>query len=56
MSYAEAKRLAMARFDEAYIREILRQTAGNLSEAARVAGLDRSNFRRIVRKLQRPDE
>ena len=56
VSYAEAKKLAMARFDEAYIREILRQTSGNLSEAARVAGLDRSNFRRIVRKLQRPDE
>ena len=54
--YAEAKRLAMARFDEEYVREILRQTAGNLSEAARVAGLDRSNFRRIMRKLQRPEE
>jgi len=38
------------------VREILRQTAGNLSEAARVAGLDRSNFRRIVRKIQRGEE
>jgi ActR/RegA family two-component response regulator len=32
----------------------LRQSAGNLSEAARRAGLDRSNFRRLLKR--RKDE
>jgi DNA-binding NtrC family response regulator len=50
--YAEAKRAAMERFDEAYVRELLRRSNGNVSEAARKAGLDRSNFRRILRKYK----
>jgi DNA-binding NtrC family response regulator len=53
MPYAEAKKRMMAFFDEAYTNEILRRTGGNMSEAARQAGLDRSNFRRIVRRNKR---
>ena len=52
MPYGEAKRRAMDRFDRAYVAELLRRTGNNLSEAARQAGLDRSNFRRIVRKAK----
>jgi DNA-binding NtrC family response regulator len=51
LPYAEAKREAMQRFDAAYVEAQLRKAAGNLSVAARSAGLDRSNFRRIVRKV-----
>ncbi len=50
--YAEAKRRAMLEFDERYLREVLARAGGNLSAAARHAGLDRSNFRRIVKKAR----
>jgi two-component system response regulator HydG len=50
LSYAEAKRRALAAFDEEYVRETLRRADGNFSAAARHAGLDRSNFRRIAKK------
>jgi two-component system response regulator HydG len=48
--YAEAKRQLLAQFDEVYTAEALRLTGGNMSEAARRAGLDRSNFRRLLKK------
>jgi DNA-binding NtrC family response regulator len=50
LPYAEAKRVAMARFEEVYLEAVLRRAGGNLSEAARQAGVDRSNFKRLVRK------
>ncbi|HWL88409.1 MAG TPA: hypothetical protein VNO21_21550, partial [Polyangiaceae bacterium] len=50
LPYAEAKRRAMDAFDDGYVREVLERAAGNLSAAARHAGLDRSNFRRIVKR------
>ena len=50
--YAEAKRLLLERFDEEYVHALLQRTSGNVSEAARLAGLDRSNFRRILRKYK----
>lgn len=52
LPYPDAKRIAMTRFDAAYVREVLRRSSGNVSAAARRAGLDRSNFRRIVRKCK----
>jgi transcriptional regulator of acetoin/glycerol metabolism len=50
LPFAEAKRLAMLQFEEAYVAEMMRRSGGNLSEAARQAGVDRSNFKRVVRK------
>jgi DNA-binding NtrC family response regulator len=50
LPYAEAKRRLVTHFDEAYTGELLRKTGGNLSEAARQAGLDRSNFRRLLKR------
>jgi DNA-binding NtrC family response regulator len=50
LPYAEAKRRLVSRFDETYTGEILRRTGGNMSEAARRAGLDRSNFRRLLKR------
>ncbi len=52
LPYSEAKRRALEAFDRAYVSELLKRSGGNLSEAARKAGLDRSNFRRIVRKAK----
>jgi DNA-binding NtrC family response regulator len=52
LSYAEAKKRILADFDVAYVREQLRRTQGNVSDAARRSGLDRSNFRRVMRRLR----
>jgi DNA-binding NtrC family response regulator len=54
LPYAEAKRRLLALFDDTYTSELLRRTSGNVSEAARRAGLDRSNFRRLFKR--RKDE
>lgn len=48
--YAEAKRRMVRDFDRAYAQQLLDRSNGNVSEAARLAGLDRSNFRRVLRK------
>jgi two-component system response regulator HydG len=50
MGYAEAKRHLVREFDRAYATAMLQRSGGNVSEAARLAGLDRSNFRRVLRK------
>ncbi len=52
LPYAEAKKRILADFDLAYVREQLRRTGGNVSDAARRSGLDRSNFRRVMRRLR----
>ncbi len=52
--YAEAKKRLVATFDEAYTQELLRRSGGNLSAAARQAGLDRSNFRRLLKRGTAP--
>ncbi len=47
--YPDAKKRVLAEFNDAYVGALLRSTNGNMSEAARRSGLDRSNFRRLVR-------
>jgi DNA-binding NtrC family response regulator len=49
-NYADLKLRALAEFDRAYVRSLLDHTQGNISRAARIAGLDRSNFRRIMKR------
>jgi DNA-binding NtrC family response regulator len=43
---------ARAKFEREYVRVALEQAGGNLTEAARIAGVDRSNFRRMVKRLR----
>ncbi len=50
LPYRDAKQQALDAFESAYFEAVLRRTGGNVSEAARQAGLDRSNFRRAVRR------
>jgi len=50
LPYANAKKQALEMFEQAYLEAVLRRTGGNVSEAARQAGLDRSNFRRVLKK------
>ena len=41
---------ARAAFEKAYVRATLKQARGNMAEAARRAGLDRSHYFRLVRR------
>jgi DNA-binding NtrC family response regulator len=50
LPYRDAKQRAVAAFEQAYFSEVLKRAAGNVSEAARQSGLDRSNFRRAARR------
>ena len=49
MGYPDAKKRMLAEFNDAYVGALLASASGNMSEAARSSGLDRSNFRRLVR-------
>lgn len=49
-SYQEAKDKALASFNRTYIASLLKQTAGNISIASERAGMDRSNFKKIVKR------
>jgi DNA-binding NtrC family response regulator len=50
LPFADAKHLAIEQFESGYAFGTLKRAGGNVSEAARQAGMDRSNFRRILRK------
>jgi len=45
-----AKARAVAQFERTYMASLLASTNGNLSRAARLAGKDRSDVGRLVRK------
>ena len=42
---------AKAAFEEDYVRRVMERVAGNSAQAARLAGVDRSNFRRLLKRL-----
>ena len=50
MPYARARVVAMRAFERRYLEALLSEHRGNISSAARAGGMDRSNFRRILRK------
>jgi DNA-binding NtrC family response regulator len=50
--FARAKQAAIEAFERGYVTDALTRTAGSVAEAARLCGLDKSNFRRIVRRYQ----
>lgn len=50
LPFRAAKDTAIRSFERLYVEGLLAETAGNISDAARRAGLDRSNFRRILSK------
>jgi DNA-binding NtrC family response regulator len=49
--YAQAKREALRRFQRRYAGFLLRKTAGNVTAAARLAGVPRQTLHRILRDL-----
>lgn len=56
ISYARAKEHALRLFEQAYVEAQLSACSGNISAAARRAGMDRSNFKRLLRKYRRDAE
>jgi two-component system response regulator HydG len=46
----EAKRRASAAYEKRYLERVMRTAKGSVSEAARLAGLDRTNFRRLLQR------
>ena len=53
LPYARARELALRRFELAYVEAQLHACGDNISAAARRAGMDRSNFKRLLRKHRR---
>ncbi|MBK7396448.1 MAG: hypothetical protein IPJ34_09150 [Myxococcales bacterium] len=51
LPFTDARERAVEAFERQYVQAILRRTEGNVSEAARRAGMDRANFRRVMRRL-----
>ncbi len=50
LPYREAKQQVLSAFEREYFAELVSRADGNISEAARQAGLDRSNFRRAAKR------
>jgi transcriptional regulator with PAS, ATPase and Fis domain len=47
-SYKEAKKQALAGFNHHYLSKLMKQTSGNISKAALLAGMERSNFKKLL--------
>jgi len=48
--YHETRDRVMARFEQAYLSQVLKETEGNVSEAARVAGVNRATLYRLLER------
>jgi two-component system response regulator HydG len=49
-SYRDAKERMLVTFNRAYLKSLLKLSAGNISFAAEKAGMDRSNFKKLLKK------
>jgi two-component system response regulator HydG len=49
-SLTEAKRRAANEFEKRYLTRVMEKSKGSVSEGARLAGLDRTNFRRLLQR------
>jgi DNA-binding NtrC family response regulator len=50
--YVEARGQALHAFERDYVESLLGHTGENLTRAAALAGMDRANFRRLVRRVR----
>ena len=49
-AYHETRERVMARFEKDYLTQVLQETEGNVSEAARVAGVNRATLYRLLER------
>jgi len=54
--YAELKERLVEEFLRLYVEKLLSHTGGKQAEAARISGLEKSYFSKLVRRLSRPPE
>ncbi|MEM6929437.1 MAG: sigma-54 dependent transcriptional regulator [Myxococcota bacterium] len=54
LPYMEARRLFLDDFQQRYVEAILEEHEGNVSAAARAAGMDRRSIQRIVKRSKSP--
>lgn len=52
LNYKDAKKRALNIFNRSYIISLLKKTNGNITAASEKAGMDRSNFKKIIRKFR----
>ncbi len=50
--YKEAKAMLIDDFTKTYVQDLLQKTQGNVSEAARLSGLERVSLQKILKRLQ----
>lgn len=50
MTFREAKQKAVSHFEYNYLQSVCERAQGNISQAARLSGMDRTNFRRLLKK------
>lgn len=50
LSYHEAREELLAEFERSYLSELVNRADGNMSEAARIAGVDRTTLYRLIEK------
>ena len=50
LPFAEAKALAVSAFERRYLSAVMERAGGNITQAALAAGMDRSNFRRLLKE------
>jgi two-component system response regulator GlrR len=50
MPLTEAKRLSAAKFERSYLLHVMERAQGSVSAGARLSGLDRTNFRRLLQR------
>ena len=48
--FRTAKRKAALDFEKAYLERVLERAKGSISAASRIAGIDRTNFRRLLQR------
>ena len=46
----EAKKLSATKFERCYLTSVMERAGGSVSAGARIAGLDRTNFRRLLHR------
>lgn len=49
--YKEAKHVAMDSFTRTYVQRLLEHTHGNISEAARISGVERFSLQKIIKRM-----
>lgn len=54
LSYGSVKDAVVREFQRAFVADVIARSGGNISAAARLARMDRSGFRRLIRQSKVP--